>query len=225
MTRLATLVCLLCMCAPAVRAAEPAWITETLAAIDAHLDRHPAAEADDLYKLIHQAVAGPGHAINDPAAARRWLEREIAGLGPSAHPDPVCEPIGGDPAMVRVHLRPFVAAGFDPDELSEAFIASATGTEGHAPRLEIALRAAVDHLRVTGRADRADALDALRVDLAIHGFPAVHHSVAFREAYAPAYRVVTRRVAASAGWCDDLATKDETGPPDADADAGLEGGS
>jgi hypothetical protein len=224
MTRLAPLVFVLCMYAPAVRASEPAWITETLAALDAHLDRHPAAEADDLYKLIHQAVAGPGHAIDDPAAARRWLEREIAGLAPSAHHDPLCERIGGDPTMVRVHLRPFVAGGFDPGDLADAFMQTGATVRTDPVRLESALAAAIGHVRDTRSVDLADALEALRADLSARGFPAVHHSRTFRESYAPAYRIVTKGLADTARWCDDLATIDDTGPSDADTGADVDAG-
>jgi len=224
MIRVAPFLCLFFITGAAAPAGEPAWITKTLAALDGHLDRHPAAEADDLYKLIHQAVAGPGHAIDDPAAARRWLEREISSLQPSDHADPLCEPIGGDPEMVRIHLRPYVEAGRDPAELLDAFVTSANLVEPEPDHLDAVLRAAVEHLENTGRGRFGDALDATRVQLTDQGFPAVHHSTTFRGAYAPAYRVVTRGLAEAAGWCDDQGTIDDTGHPDADAGADVDAG-
>jgi len=215
-------------CASSTSAAEPDWIARTLAALDAHLETHPAAEAEDVYKLLHQAVTGPGHAVNDPMSARRWLDREIAGLAPTGFDEPLCEPIGGDPAMVRIHLRPFVEAGFDPGELLDTFVATADGMPPAIPgRLDPVVRAAIAHLRGRGTTDRADGLERLRVELSTRGFPATHHSPAFRSAYAPAYRVVRLGLAEAAGWCDDLAALDDTGPSDADADvdAGRQGGS
>lgn len=211
-------------------AVEPPWITETLAALDTHLARHPAAEADDVYKLLHQAVMGPGHAIGDPVSAHRWLDREIATLERSDHDEPLCEAIGGDPAMVRIHLRPFVARGLDPDELSEAFIATAAGMPPSSPeRLGLVVRAAVEHLRSTGKAARAEALGRLRARLSARGFPAIHHSQTFRDAYAPSYRVVRRGLAEAAGWCDDPAASADVGTSEAgvgaDVDAGHQGGS
>ena len=34
-----------------------------------HLDTHPHARGDDLYKFLHQTVYGPGHAIPNRQAA------------------------------------------------------------------------------------------------------------------------------------------------------------
>ena len=38
-------------------------------------------EVEDVYKLLHQSVAGPAHAIEDPDMARQWLDREWDSLG------------------------------------------------------------------------------------------------------------------------------------------------
>lgn len=228
MARLASTLCVLLVTAAPVSAAERDWIADTLTALDTHLATHPAAEAEDIYKLLHQAVTGPGHAVNDPMSARRWLDREIAGLAPTGIDEPLCEPIGGEPAMVRIHLRPFVARGLDPVGLADAFVASAAGPPPDPARLDAAVQRTADHLRDSGDTDRADALLTLRTELAARGFPATHHSSAFRAAYAPAYRVVRRGLAEAAGWCDHPATTPGTEPSDAgvgaDADADLQGG-
>ncbi len=218
-----------CASTTSAPAAERDWTADTLTALDAHLAAHPAAQPQDVYKLLHQAVTGPGHAVNDPTSARRWLDREIAGLTPNGFDEPLCEPIGGDPAMVRIHLRPFVEAGLDPGELADAFVASAAGPPADPARLDDAVQRAVDHLRDAGDTDNADALLTLRTELSARGFPATHHSSAFRTAYDPAYRVVRRELAEAAGWCDDPDTTPGTGTSDAgagaDVVAGLEGGS
>lgn len=229
MIRLAPLLWLFVMTGSPAPAAEPDWIPRTLVALDAHLERHPAAGAEDVYKLLHQAVTGPGHAVNDPSSARRWLDREIAGLAATGFDEPLCEPIGGDPEMVRIHLRPFVARGLDRDELADAFVASAAGPPPDSALLDAVVRRAVDHLRDAGDTDRADALLTLRAELSARGFPATHHSSAFRAAYGPAYRVVRRGLAEAAGWCEDLGRTSDTGPSDAgaraDVDAERRGGS
>ena len=229
MSRVAPFLCLVVVTGTPAFAAEPGWITPTLDALDTHLASHSAAEAQDVYKLLHQAVMGPGHAIPDPGAVRSWLEREIASLQPSDHDDPLCEPIGGDPEMVRIHLRPYVEAGRDPVELLDAFVTSANLVKPEPDRLDALLHAAVEHLRNAGSADMAGTLHALRAELLERGFTAVRHSQAFRQTYAPAYRIVTRELADSAGWCDDPPATDGNGTSDAgagaDADGGSQGGS
>jgi hypothetical protein len=52
------------------------------ALIRIHIQRYPAIDILDIYKLLHQAVFGPGHAITAVKAAREWLERETETLAP-----------------------------------------------------------------------------------------------------------------------------------------------
>ena len=49
--------------------------------LSAHLARYPAMQLDDIYKLLHQAALGPGHAVDNPAAARKRLDQEMSALG------------------------------------------------------------------------------------------------------------------------------------------------
>jgi len=73
-------VALVALAAVTVVAAEPEQQVEDvgniMVAFGAHLDDHPLAGAEDLYKFLHQAVYGPGHAIPNREAAAAWLERE-----------------------------------------------------------------------------------------------------------------------------------------------------
>ncbi len=177
-------------------------VQQQVAALEDHLLRHPAATAADAYKLLHQGVFGPGHMVHDTAAAAAYLAQELADLEPVEHSDPLCESLGGDPAVVRIHLRPFRAAGGDPAELIAAFVASAGRVRGSAGRMEAVLGAAVEALRQGGRAAMAAELDRLRAELGPQGFPALHHSDEYREAYKPAYRVALRELADRHGWCE-----------------------
>ena len=81
-------------------------------AFGTHLEKHPLARGDDLYKFLHQAVYGPGHAIPNRQAAAMYLDRELEDLGSPLEGEASCEILGGEPELVRVNLRPFVAAGF-----------------------------------------------------------------------------------------------------------------
>ena len=112
-----------------------------------------------------------------------------------------CEALGGDPAMVRVHLRPYVREGRDVSDLLDALVASTVGTNGDPEAMRRALDAAAVWLRRNGRTATADDLDRLRDETEPRGFPAVHHSEAYRAAYHPAYRVVLDQIAHENGWC------------------------
>jgi len=46
-----------------------------------HLKRYPRMELSDIYKLLHQATLGPGHAAKDRETALALLEGEAVNLG------------------------------------------------------------------------------------------------------------------------------------------------
>ncbi len=162
-----------------------------------HIHSHPEAEAVDLYKFLHQGVLGPGHMIANRESATGFLYKELADL-------PLSVPAGEgweglfeelDPRgdVLRVHLRPFLAAGGDPDSLAEAFVRSASAFDPKTgqDRLVQLWKRLIPEL--TGLLpDRAN-LESLDTELREAGYPMIRHSEAYRRAYSPAYRVVLRR--------------------------------
>lgn len=157
-----------------------------------HLARYPLMEAQDLGKLAFQSEFGPEHLVCDRerflARLRdEWVQtcREAGEkpVGPAAPTVPVVEPIGG--GLCRFHLDPALAA--DPAAaplLTDLFLL--TAEEHHGTQEGMVRR--LDHLRSLGIPDMAEWLAGYERA----GFPAVHHSQAFRDAYAPHYRVVRR---------------------------------
>jgi len=159
-----------------------------------HAERYSGLAVEDLYKLLHQSVAGPGHAIESADMARAWLEREWSGLRDPEDDEPLFEPLSADGRLVRVNLRPWRSAGRDRERVLTAFVKTAEAVSPSAGEI----RSAMDAIRacsgsLAGEADvPAARLDSLFVKLAAEGYPAVHHSPGYRQAYAPAYRVVLR---------------------------------
>ncbi len=158
--------------------------------VSRHLDRYPAMQLDDIYKLLHQAALGPGHAVKDKKDARARLEAEAAALrgGPT---EPARDVISPDGKLARIHLRPFLAGGGALDDLCEAFVETANS---YPPSLEKLAKfcGCLGDLAAAGgipwpRQEVVTWFDKI----AEAGFPAVHHSPAFTENYQPAYRVVS----------------------------------
>lgn len=146
----------------------------------------------DVYKLLHQAAFGSEHAVSVPEAARRWLEQELSSLPPGPD-EPLIDPICADRSVARVHLRPYLAGGFDPADLLAAFLRTAASpawpSEILTADVDPDAAAAIDGaLSLPGESLRS-LLDRMRSS----GFPPVHHSPPFVEAYRPAYRVVAAR--------------------------------
>jgi hypothetical protein len=153
--------------------------------------RYPQMEVQDLYKLILQATMGSEHAISSVDAARSWLRRELASL-PEGPEEPISDEISSDGNIVRVNLRPFIQSGGDPSSLLDAFVRTANEYRGTEERLR-------DHWSLTERMAEDGELpfEVSQMRAFIEkaegdGFPAVHHSTRYEEAYHPAYRVIKR---------------------------------
>ena len=151
--------------------------------LEGHLSRYPLLQIQDLYKLLHQAALGSEHAVSDREAVERWLTRELAEMGEGI-PEPLIDPISHDGGIVRIHLRPYVAAGHDPVMLLDAFILTANEYHGDAHFLEKYWRDAVA-LNIFPVSEMEEFFQGLRDT----DFPAVHHSAEYERLYTPAYRV------------------------------------
>lgn len=149
----------------------------------------PLMRATDFYKLIFQGVFGVGHIMG--AAARRWLDAESEGLNLEEVVDePLLEDVAADGSMVRVNLRPFLRRGLDLDDLYEAMVESEVdgSTEEFMEAWSI-LNGLVEKGEIP--VDREE-LEGLDRELQEEECRPHHHSKAYREAYKPAYRVVSR---------------------------------
>lgn len=160
------------------------------------LQRFPRSAAEDFYKLSHQASFGPGHLIKDVEVARRFLLSELASVE-ADESEPLVESLGEE--LVRINLRPFKAAAGDPEKLLAALVTSANTVRGDAASMRARLSACQRVLEASDRESEAAHLRELARELAEKGFPAIHHSAAYREAYRPAYRVVLRSLVSALG--------------------------
>lgn len=156
-----------------------------------HCRRYPRLQVADLYKLLHQASMGSEHAVSGEAGVRAWLERELVTMGAGPE-EPLIDPISPDGEIVRVHLRPYTAAGLDPEQLLEAFVQTAREYRGFAERLQRYGQVAGDMAAAGLLPFRPAQVRAFMQRMEERGFPAVHHSPVYETLYRPAYRVVAR---------------------------------
>ena len=160
-----------------------------------HFDRYPKMQPDDLYKLLHQAAMGSEHAIPNREAASQWMDRELAMLQQSgaASPDEALyEPLSPDGRLVRVNLRPHLQAGGGTDLLLDAFVRTGEEFSGDPLALESYCERAVELARQGSLPFPHKKLEAHFAMLKREGYPVVHHSKSYADAYRPAYRVVLR---------------------------------
>ena len=98
-------------------------------------NQRPSWQLQDVYKLAFQAALGSEHAAPGEAAARRWLEQEIATLGAAPLNLPLSQS-RPDGRLVRVNLRPYLAAGGNLDALLAAFLRTAARWQGKRETLQ-----------------------------------------------------------------------------------------
>lgn len=161
-----------------------------------HNTRYPLLQVQDVYKLLYQAAMGSGHAVPDAVRARIWLETEMQDLRPDAN-QPLFEPISPETrrelGVIRVHLRPYLAATSNIEPLLQAFVLTANEFVGSTRRLE---RYASLVCQNPGQFDLhfsikefGNFMDEMREQ----GYPSMHHSESYSLHYQPAYRVVAQK--------------------------------
>jgi len=157
----------------------------------------PAAGVVDVYKWIFQAARGGEHAAPSEEAARKWLASEWATLGPPLSGEPLVVPLRPDGAVVRLNLRPYKAAGGDPEALLQAFLSSAREFRPD-PGLFVAAWRFFGSEIAPGATRGLDvpAFEALDREAERAGWPARHHGAEYTAARKPAYRVLTGEEAA-----------------------------
>jgi hypothetical protein len=161
--------------------------------VDEHLARYPLMQPSDAYKLLYQGVRGPEHLVTSPEAFATRLRTEYRAVTPAAE-EWLWEVVRPDGALGRLNLRPFSARAGDLDALIHACLETAARSWGTHAELQAVWLAFVGEWR-RGRWATAFARDDVLVlarRLEEEGYPPVHHSPVYREAYQPAYRLVRR---------------------------------
>ena len=156
-----------------------AFEQETLNLLAEHRRQHPALEPRDEVKFLFQGLLGVGHLLSSREAVADYLLREMAALAPES-PEPLWEQVS--PAWCRLNLRSAAARGLTPQVIAGLMLTSASPLDF--------TRQDVQRLcREAGIRDEA----LLRQIPEADWLPS--HTGAYREAYQPAYRLI------SAAWC------------------------
>ncbi|MCC7547236.1 MAG: hypothetical protein IT532_05690 [Burkholderiales bacterium] len=154
-----------------------------------HLQRYPLMQLEDIYKLLHQAALGAGHAVSNRDAALAALESECRSLV-AAPEEPLVDRISPDGRLARVYLRPYIAREHAIGALADAFVRTPQVCPAAPDKLARFCACLGDLAEAGGIAFTRAQVSTWFDDIAAQGYPAVHHSQAFRDAYRPAYRVV-----------------------------------
>lgn len=159
----------------------------------AHARAEPGWRIEDAAKWIVHGTRGGEHAVANETAARLWLETEWAALGPPQENEPLWTPLTPDGRIGRLNLRPYKARSGNLDALHAAFIAGAQSFDADPARFRRTWRA-FGRLLAAAPSGHLTHPEWKRLDREWRalGYPAIHHSPAYRDACQPAYRVLPR---------------------------------
>jgi hypothetical protein len=157
------------------------------------MQRYPAMQIEDCYKLVYQAALGNEHLMTDSAMVHDYLIKELAGIDTSST-EPLLEGISPDGEVVRLNLRPFKARQGDHHELFHDMMQTARAF----PKSQERFVQYLDDLKKLAAPSGPIPYDASAIEqyfreMRKKGFPAVHHSRQYEERYAPAYRVILKK--------------------------------
>ena len=155
-----------------------------------HYQTYPKLQAEDLFKYVYQSAYGCEHLVSDQNSALKYIETEYADIPHTTAP--LIEKLDGE--YSRVHLS-CLNAGLTAETLAKLFCASSKTEPSGDERLRAILGVATE--LVNGGTIPLDKNEfALKLEnWKNNGYNAVRHSAIFREAYSPAYRVISNRYA------------------------------
>ena len=150
-----------------------------------HATTYPELQIQDVFKFIHQSAFGCEHFVASLEKATDFIEKEYESGVRQAQ----IEPLDGDYCRVPLCL---LSQGLRAETLAKLFVASAKqeadGKTALAEKLKIARELVCEGLLPFAE----KAFDEAAAGWAAEGYPAIHHSDSFREAYRPAYRVIAK---------------------------------
>ena len=161
--------------------------------VQRHLSLRPKIKVTDVYKLLYQGVLGVSHLFNDNA--KRWLVSEAEGLNlENQFGDSLLEELSVDGFFVRVNLRQYLKKGLDLDRLFTAIKRTSKSEGGGMNRFISVWSTFVRLVRLGRLGFDIEEVKAVHKEVEKEGYPPRHHSVEYKEAYSPSYRVVSREV-------------------------------
>lgn len=155
--------------------------------------QYPQADLQDIYKTCYQDYFGSKHLVTDTAAARYYLEKELAECrGMNLGAMPRREPTGFRHRFTRVNLACVIDGELTEEQLLELFMEAAGKNNAFGDNWAEEWRC-IEQIALQVNPSWADATLQANLQESAKNNQAVVHSKAFREAYTPHYRIVRNK--------------------------------
>ncbi len=150
-----------------------------------HYQAYPQLQIQDLFKFMYQSSFGCEHLLSSPETVTDYIQKEYDSL--SHHNQATIEQLDG--GYCRVPLS-YLDQGLQANTLGKLFYLSARKEANGKEALLQKLSVAKDLIRQKLLPFSLEEFETAEKEWKISGYPAIHHSEAFRQAYHPAYRVI-----------------------------------
>ena len=156
-----------------------------------HCRSYPMLEEQDVFKYLYQSAFGCEHMVSDENKALDFIKREYSSLQ-SVSNSQKTEPLAGDYSRVSLGC---IRDGLKPETLAKLFTLSAKKEPDGKILLEQSLEIAKELVSLGILPFTLDRFCKRLDEWRAAGYPAIHHSEAFRSHYAPSYRVISNAFA------------------------------
>jgi len=159
--------------------------------IKQHIERYPAIQPADVYKLVYQGTFGPAHLGSDSTQILVYLNAELAEIDADSTAS-LYENIVPSGKKIRLNLKRLKATNISPQKIVQAILNSNFGLPADSAKF-IRRWAAIEKLVADNRLPlpRAEFF-AFSDSVKKAGYPVIHHSAQYIQNYRPAYRVIER---------------------------------
>ena len=166
--------------------------TEVQNLLASHMNRYPKMEIQDIYTLIYQGAMGAFYFSANVEDFEERLLDEFASIPPNKK-IPMWETIRPDGSLVRLHLGALKARGGNAGVLSTLCVWTTSVFAGSKKDLIDGwetFRRLISEKRISKYA--GEDVDVFTEWLEGNDFPGTRHTVTYREAYQPHYRLIKR---------------------------------
>lgn len=161
---------------------------KTRSLLIAHYEKYPLMQIQDIFKFLHQSSFGCEHLVSSPEAAISYISKEYDSIDHNIIGQ--IEPLDGN--YSRVPLS-YLNLGLSSITLGKLFSLSAKVEKNGKSDLVQKLQVARDMILEKALPFSVEEFDKCVSEWEAKDFSALHHSDTFRNAYHPAYRVISNR--------------------------------
>ena len=152
--------------------------------LEMHAKMYPKMQPQDCFKLIYKSNFAGGHILSDEGAALRYFEMEYADT-PADENEVLAAEIGNH--LCRLNIAKAKTL-FPAAQIFEWFSSTAKTYRGSMSEFSADMKTLKKNINLFSFTQ--EEFDAYASWYRSEGYPSVHHSSVYREAYQPHYRVI-----------------------------------